>query len=101
MTLAETADYNLLQLKTIVHEILHDAFLKRKEIGGAVNWADLNCRETRRSINDSGEISYTAYVNEASPTAYELQKFIGFCGRPSSKTRLTLFATWKPSVRAA
>jgi hypothetical protein len=64
-------------LQTEVEEILKTATEHRQEIGGAVNWADLHCKdvEEHRSLL-FGYVSIVVVIEEASPDAIELRKFI-------------------------
>jgi hypothetical protein len=61
-------------LMSTVDGILEEAFEKRREIGGAVNWADLGCTDVAVSPI-SGLVTVT--IEEASPGgAQELCRFV-------------------------
>ena len=42
----------------------------------AVNWADLHCVEARHTINHLGDEVYQVLIEEASPSAQNLQRFV-------------------------
>lgn len=45
-------------------------------IAGAVNWADLCCREARICMSDYGDVSVSVLVEEASPDQKDLREFV-------------------------
>ncbi|MCK1445446.1 hypothetical protein IVB43_23965 [Bradyrhizobium sp. 48] len=66
------------QMKAKAEQIQRDinmilAGIDPKEIGGAVNWADLKCVDVSISLMDD---SWCATVEEASPSATELATYI-------------------------
>jgi hypothetical protein len=69
-------EYSLIELKLAAKKICEMAFEKRKEIGGAVNYNDLRCCETQRYITDLGDVGYRVIIEESSPDATELHRFI-------------------------
>lgn len=46
------------------------------QVDGAINWADLECRDVRRWTDDTGDVGYTVCIEEAAPDAWELQTFV-------------------------
>lgn len=46
------------------------------QVDGAINWADLACREVRKWTDDTGDSGYTVYIEEADPEAAALQQFV-------------------------
>lgn len=46
------------------------------QVDGAINWADLECRDVRRWIDDTGASGYTVYIEEAAPDAWALRAFV-------------------------
>lgn len=47
-----------------------------RDIQGAINWADLRCIETMKSINQDGESRFIAIVAEAAPTNEALKIYL-------------------------
>ncbi len=45
-------------------------------VDGAINWADLECRDVRRWADDTGAAGYSVCIEEAAPDAWELQTFV-------------------------
>ena len=62
-----------LDLQATVNGILAQAMGERSRIGGPVNWGDLRCVDVEISLLD-GHV--TATVEEASPSASELCRFV-------------------------
>ena len=62
-----------LKLQAVADEILAQAFEKRSEIRGAVNWGDLRCVDVEISLLDD---VVTVTIEEASPDALELCRFV-------------------------
>jgi hypothetical protein len=61
-------------LQSVVDDVLSDAFEKRKEIGGAVNWADLLCTDVSVSLL-TGLVTVT--IEEVGPDgAQRLREFV-------------------------
>ena len=61
-----------LNLQSMVDEFLEDA-KATKEIGGAINWADLRCVEVQESLLDD---TVTITIEEADPTAEKLCRYV-------------------------
>ena len=78
-------EYSLIELKDAANEACIAAIGKAEEIGGPVNWddlecqvnwADLECHEAQRYFNDRGEIGYRILIEGASQDAIKLFAFI-------------------------
>ena len=52
------------------------AAIKDTFTGGAINWADLHCKEATRCEDEQGNITWTVLVEEADPVNPELQQYI-------------------------
>ena len=74
--------YNPLVLAALRNEaekVCRYAVRKRKTIGGVVNWADLwpvTVEHVEALYQDEITESYRVWIEEASPDAYELQRFV-------------------------
>ena len=66
----------LKELETEVDAILKIAHRKRREIDGAINWADLGVVDTRFWQNTDGDVGYQIWIEEAEPESTELIEFI-------------------------
>jgi hypothetical protein len=62
-----------LKLQSVTDEILAQAFEKRSEISGAVNWADLRCVDVEVSLLDD---VVTVTIAEAASEAVDLCRFV-------------------------
>jgi hypothetical protein len=69
----------LATLKAATEKACRAADRKRKDIAGAVNWADLHCVSVERYeelYGDEITTGYRAYIEEASPNSPAFRQFI-------------------------
>ncbi len=68
--------YSLKDLKIVTNNIL--ILLKKhpKKFSEAINWGDLSCVGAEHCTDDEGRSTCRVYIEEASPSCPELQKFI-------------------------
>lgn len=65
--------YDLRRLRDATNEAVAES---AGQVDGAINWADLACRDVRRWTDDTGASGYAVSIEEASPDAWELQTFV-------------------------
>lgn len=66
-------DYDLQKLRNTTEEIIRSI---DSRIDGANNWGDLHCMFAERYETSDNNIGFRVWIEEASPDAYELQKYI-------------------------
>ena len=64
------------QVSVLVDETLARA-AERKEAYGAVNWGDLGCTDVVVGKDLEGQPAVIVYIEEAAPSAWQLQLFVG------------------------
>lgn len=67
-------DASLSRLREVTNTALQQA---HGHVDGAINWGDLRCLEARHFVTDDGETGYQVIIEEASPTAANLHRFVG------------------------
>ena len=67
---------DLKELQSDTDSVLKSAFEVRKQIGGAVNWARLQCWQAEEWQDESGNFGVRVWIEKASPDAEELQRFV-------------------------
>ena len=67
---------SLCAIRVLTDEACAAAIAARRNIGGAVNWSNLHCAGVERYETDLGDSGVRVYVEEADPSAVELQAFI-------------------------
>lgn len=69
---------DLKELRAVAERIIREAYDNRNshDIKGAINWGDLHCVAALRVEDDHGEISYRVEIEEVSPDAAELQRYV-------------------------
>lgn len=70
--------YSLKELKDAAEQACDDALNAnaRKELDDPVNWIGLSCRQAKMWLDEGGNRGYSVLIEEASPDAFELQRFI-------------------------
>jgi hypothetical protein len=67
---------DLKELMTLSQKIAEEAYKKRGEIHGAINWGDLGTTDAQHCIDVSGRTFFRIIIEEASPDASELRDFV-------------------------
>lgn len=87
-------EYDLTALYQRTNEACESAFNLRKQIGGAVNWADLGCVSAEKWVNHLGETGYRVIIEEVSPGADDFRKYIWECLTDSGFTNVEISTEW-------